>query len=621
MKNARNMLIKSIIVLGFSGVVFFWIFHPLYSEVKIIRKAPIVNGNVVNAQWRPAPPPKAEKTKKVIINGKVELGATGGSSIEDKSIFNIYTDSSVSLTKPFNFASLNVSTSAYRKSYLQGSDDSYSVGLDLTSEVWSFGLNAKYDLSNKLEKDESLNEIQKNGNDLMLGVNASASFIQAFPISMSFSHEEKSLDENSLTTENVVENCMNLKGNGNFGDLTLDFGGILDNKDDIAKNMQTRQYGANVKAGYALNEMLNLNAYINPGYSVTSYTNTNTDINSTILDYGLGMLMNISENLQLTSDLGRVDNWTNSSSSNVNPIWKATAGLMYKPTDRVTLNSNYSMNKIVSGNFQNSINFDSIYNGDEGDFLRNAGVGGGLNYVSDNNGGEVSSGATWKSNVEIFPLINITVDANYNGGYSEKYDYSFAKITSLWNHDFGIELEHDVLENLKYSVGIKLNGYLPEYLANQIKQEYSTSIIYMPQIGWRSLTLNATESFGITKTGNSRDLSSSMGFGTSIPASKFIGTHYDFSWNWINLTTSSPTNNFSHTFGFIINGSKKPMSFGTDYTLQHGSGGIRHTLESNFYYPFTKDLGVRAWLSFSSFKEDGRKKNPFVIGVSSVYLF
>ena len=63
------------------------------------------------------------------------------------------------------------------------------------------------------------------------------------------------------------------------------------------------------------------------------------------------------------------------------------------------------------------------------------------------------------------------------------------------------------------------------------------------------------------------------------------------------------------------------MSLGMDYTIKHGSSGLSHLVESNFYYPFTNNLGMRAWMSLNIYKENGLQKSPFAIGVSSVYMF
>ena len=610
---------KKFIVILFIVIFMILISSVLFAGVTIVRKVPKVEENIVEAQWRKAPSIE-EKKIKTTITGKIELGGTGGSDVNGSSILNVYTDSSVNLSRPMQFATLNINAGAYRKSYLQGSDDKYSVGLGLSSDLWSVDVVAKYGFFNKNEKDENNTDIKKSGNDLYLGFNASSSFIQVMPMSLSFNHEEKKQDEDKAETENILENNLNINSNGSFGNLSIDFSGTLDNKDDIAKNMLMRQYGANIKVGYKVSEPLNIYSYINPSYSVTSYSDTNSDIKSTILDYGLGAFMPFSDNLQVSTKLGRVDSWTNSNEGG-NPIWKADATLMYNPIEAISLNSTYNFNKVVSGNLQNKINLDVLFSGEENSLIQSAGLGGGFDYISDDSGDKVSSSAVWKGNIDFLPTIDITIETSYNGGYSEKYDSSLSKMSSLWNHQFAIEMKHEVLETLSYNVSAKLSGYLPEYLAKQIKQEYYASITYAPPIGWRTLVLNSSENFNITNTDSSRDLSSQFSVGSSIQATKYIYSHYNFGWSWINLSTSGPFNNFSHNIGFQINGKEKAMSLGMDYTIKHGSSGLSHLVESNFYYPFTNNLGMRAWMSLNIYKENGLQKSPFTIGVSSVYMF
>ncbi len=614
---------KKVLIVAFVSIFVIVFFQmEVFGEVKIIRKAPPPppNTNVVHAQWRKPVPIIKEEKPKTVIKGRVEAGGTGGTATDGSSLFNLYTDSDVTVEAPLRFGRVNINGSAYRKSFLQGTQDKYSVGLDLTSELWSFNLGAGYGLSNLSEKNEEGTLIDKNSEDLVFSAAVSTSFIKDFTIKLDYSHRQKKKNENSAYTENVSSNSFELSSSGNLNDLQLEINGSINLKDDYLKSMSTDQYGATVRVGYPISDVLTLSAHMNPNYSNTVYSDSGTEVTSTILDYGTGLSITPTEDLGFQVDMGRIDTWTDSSGG-ANPVWKAGVSTFYRPGESVKLDAGYTINKVVKGNLRQDMNINANYNGEEESFVQEARAGAFIDYTVDSGGGKVSDNLRWNAGIGILPADRVEVSARYAGGYSEKYELSKGMFLHTWNHETGVKVEHRVTDILMYSARVDFNWYLPQGFNDQVKQAYSLNSEFTPSLGWRTLSISAGEMFSITTTNGADDYSSSFNVGASTEAFKRFNTHYNFGWSWVNLHTADPQNMFTHTVGFSFTGSRRALNISTDYTLQHGDGGVRHQVQSNFYYPFTDSLGLKAWGSYSHYKESGSIKNPFVLGMSCIYLF
>ncbi len=593
-----------------------------FSSVKIIRKAPPPSSdvNVTEAQWRKPIPEISEEKPRTIVKGKIEAGGTGGTSTDGESLFNLYSDSNVTVEIPLSFGRMGISGSALRKSFLQGAEDNYTVGFNIGSDLWIFNLDSEYGFSNKEEKDVNGNNVTRNSNNLVFAAGFSTSLVKNFTFGLSYNHKESKKEEDDNSTENIYENSFELKSYGNIGDIDLNISGSLNIRDDVLKHMYTDQYGVSINAGYAVSDVIKVSLYMIPSYSKTLYSDTDTDVKSTILDYGAGILAEPSDSFQFQMTGGRVDTWTNSSEG-ANPVWKLNTNVYYTPYEYLNIKGGYGVNKIVRGNLQQKLDMSVGYTGEEGRLIQNVGTGVNIDYIVDNGGSKVSSNIGWNGNLDLLPMDRLYVNTCYTGGYNEKYDLAQQKFLDTWTHNINLKMEHQITDIFMYSAGSKLSWYLPETLSNQFKQEYNGLIGYTPSLGWRVLSLSLSETFNITTTGSTDDYSSMLSFSSSIEALKRFNTHYIFGWSWINLHSSSPVNNFSHTIGFSLVGSEKASNFTTDYTFKHGSNDISHAVQSNFYYPFSDSFGVKAWINYNHYKEDGSYRDPFIVGISSLYLF
>lgn len=219
------------------------------------------------------------------------------------------------------------------------------------------------------------------------------------------------------------------------------------------------------------------------------------------------------------------------------------------------------------------------------------------------------------------PVESLSLESDYSGGYGKKYDSSLDCMSSTWNHLFKIELMHNPLPLLSYSVGVNINGYIPQHLAHQTKQECSANVVVTPGSAWKNVSLTAGEIFSISHTGSQQDLFSRAVVGASMPLAKSLNASYKFGWDWTDLSEAPVLNDFSHSLNLVYNGIKRPFTVSGGYTFRHGSSGVRHDINSSGYYPFTDNFGVREWANLSFYRENGSRKRPFILGISGVYSF
>lgn len=368
------------------------IFGTLWGDVKIIRTNPETPENLVHAQWKE--PSRSEEVitgfnKKAVVSGKLELGSIGGDETDGSKVLDVYTDSRAESIKPLGFGTMDFKISAFRSDHLTGSDDNYSGSISVFSGLWNVGIHAIYSLSSSQILNETGTTIFRDDSKLTFGLSAGTSIVEEMPVNLSYTYSSIYNEENNSTADESIQNALSVRSSCSVGEIEIETQADFNRTDDSAKGMKTTKWGADLMIGYPTNEELRLKGYLNPDRTGISYLETGTDINSTILDYGIGLEALLFEEMNLSIDVGRIDTWSNSTTE-TNPIWKAEMGFQWSPVERVQLSTGYNLNKVVSGNLQQGFTLGAGYSGSENAILRSMNGNGGIDYIIDSSGDMVS---------------------------------------------------------------------------------------------------------------------------------------------------------------------------------------------------------------------------------------
>jgi len=602
---------------------------PARGEVTLIRKIPDSGEHQVDAQWT-KPRPQVEQTVgQPEFSARIMLGGQGGGDATGEPVYDLYTDSTLSLTQPLGAAAMmNIGGSALRKRYLDGREQSYSANVDLTAERWSLDLNGSYgDSARTLTEASGVStvDVEKEKTDLLLASTLNAAFIPTLPMSLSYQHSMSQDSEDGGSIEDTVSDAADFLAQGTLGTVGLELGGSVEHSVDGITDQETLGAGGNLKLNLPLLPFLHLRPGIAPLYSRTDYLNGDYILSTTLVT-DLGLYFPLSEVLEFRLVAGIANTWPEDQDGKKpsQATWQGETGLEWKPESGYFTSATYSL----SSTFQSGAEPNQSHQGDLSLGWRNPGERGALQNVEtgtdfsmqfDDTGDLVSADGHWSAGVDLQPVKNMSLSNSYSGSINK------SETPAVWTHQLESELSHAPDPLLNYQLAASITDSISQEI-HSLTADGLGQVTLLPQWNLKVYTVSlgenlafsqelpdATEPYLLAKTFSS----------VSVPLASFLKVRYGFTWEWVNqISEGGPSGNaFQHLTGLTLAGYDLPFSLTTEYQIGHGFRGLRHDLNANLEVPFDRGFGLKGEASFSHYTEEGATVSPFLFGLHGVYEY
>jgi len=633
MRCIEARIIKTAILSALLLVLFF---SPAWSQVTLIRKIPDSGEHQVDAQWsKPRPQPEqtvgqAEFSARIILGGQSGGGATG------EPVYDLYTDSTLSLAQPLGSAAmLNIGASALRKRYLDGREQSYSANLDLRAERWSLDINGSYgDSARTLTEASGVStvDVEKANQDLLVASSLTTSFIPTLPMSLSYQHNRDQDIEDGSSIEDTVIDAADLLAQGTLGRVGLELGGSVEHSIDEITDTETLGAGGNLSVNLPLLPFLHLRPGIAPVYTKTDYIGGDYT-RSTTLDTDLGLYFPLSDFFEFRLVAGIANTWSHkkelgATSSEDWATWQGETGLEWQPENGYFTSATYSLESTYQSGPEPP---GQSHQGDLSLGWRNPKNKGSLQSVEtgmdfslqldgdDANGIFDTADGHWNAGIDLQPVKTMSFNNSYTGSISK------SETPAVWCHELASELSHAPDPLLNYQLAATLSDSISEEI-HTLTVDGLGQVTLLPQWNLKVYTVSLGENVAFSRefSGATEPYIMAKTFSSlAVPLASFLKVRYDFTWEWVNqVSESGPAGNaFQHLTGLTIAGDDLPFSFTTEYQIGHGFRGLRHDLNANLDVPFKKGFGLKGEASFSRYTEEGATINPFLFGLHGVYEY
>jgi len=613
------------------AILLLLLFSPAWSEVTLIRKIPDSGEHQADAQWSKPRPQPEQMVGQRDFSALIILGGQGGGGATGEPVYDLYTDSTVSLAQPLGSAAiLNIGGSAFRKRYLDGREQSYSATVDLRAERWSLDLNGSYgDSARTLTEASGVStaDVDKEDQDLLVASTLNASFIPTLPMSLSYQHSRTRDTEDDSPIENTVIDAADFLAQGTLGKVGLELGGSVEHNIDGITDMETLGAGGNLSVNLPILSFLHLRPSIAPVYTQTDYLSGDY-IDSTTLDTDLGFYFPLSDVFELRLVAGIANTWSHKKESGVESkedwaTWQGETGLEWQPESGYFASATYSLESTYQSGTEPP---GQSHQGDLSLGWQNPRERGALQSVKA--GADFSVHDTvdghWNAGVDLQPVRTMSLDSSYTGSISN------SETSEVWCHQLSSELSHapDPLLNyqLAATVSDSITTETPGGKIHSLTADGLGQVTLLPRWNLKVYTVSlgenvafsqelttATEPYVLVKTFSS----------VAVPITLFLQLRYDFTWEWVNQVSEggSPGNAFQHLTGLTLAGGDLPFSLTAGYQIGHGFRGLRHDLNAILDVPFDRGFGLKGEASFSHYTEEGSTVSPFLLGLHGVYEY
>ena len=606
---------------------------PARGEVTLIRKIPDSGEHQVDAQWT-KPRPQVEQTVgQTEFSARIMLGGQSGGDANGENVYDLYTDSTLSLTQPLGAAAvMNIGGSALRKRYLDGREQSYSATVDLRAERWSLDLNGSYgDSARTLTETSGVStvDVEKEKTDLLLASTLNAAFIPTLPMSLSYQHSMSEDSEDGSSIEDTVVDAADFLAQGTLGTVGLELGGSVEHSVDGITDQETLGAGGNLSVNLPILPFLHLRPAVAPLYSRTDSISGDYT-RSTTLDTDLGLYFPLSEVFEFRLVAGIANTWSSDRVSGSvtdypsQATWKGETGLEWQPESGYFTSATYSL----SSTFESGADPNQSHQGDlslgwrnprERGTLQNVETGTDFSMQFDDTGDLVSADGHWSAGVDLQPVKTMSLSNSYTGSINK------SETPAVWTHQLESELSHAPDPLLNYQLAARVTDSISEEI-HSLTADGLGQVTLLPQWNLKVYTVSlgenlafsqelpdAAEPYLVAKTFSS----------LSVPLASFLKVRYDFTWEWVNqISEGGPSGNaFQHLAGLTLAGDDLPFSLTTEYQIGHGFRGLRHDLNANLEVPFDRGFGLTGEASFSHYTEEGATVSPFLFGLHGVYEY
>jgi len=602
---------------------------PAWGEVTLIRKIPDSGEHQVDAQWT-KPRPQVEQTVgQTEFSARIMLGGQGGGDGTGEPVYDLYTDSTLSLAQPLgSTAMMNIGGAALRKLYLDGREQSYSANVDLTAERWSLDLNGSYgDSARSLTETSGVStvDVEKEKTDLLLASTLNAAFIPTLPMSLSYQHSMSQDSEDGSSIEDTVIDAADFLAQGTLGTVGLELGGSVEHSVDGITDQETLGAGGNLSVNFPVLPFLHLRPGIAPLYSRTDYVNGDYT-SSTTLDSDLGLYFPLTEVLEFRLVAGIANTWPEDQDGKKQSLatWQGETGVEWQPESGYFTSAAYSL----SSTFQSGAEPNQSHQGDLSLGWRNPGERGTMQNVEagtdfsiqfDDSGDLVNADGHWSAGVALQPVKTMSLSNSYSGSINK------STTPAVWTHQLKSELSHAPDPLLNYQLAATVTDSISEEIHSLITDGLG-QVTLLPRWNLKVYTVSLGENVAFSRElpdGAEPYILAKTFSSVAVPITSFLTVRYDFTWEWVNQTSEGgPSGNaFLHLTGLTLSGENLPFSLTTDYQIGHGFRGLRHDLGANLDVPFDRGFGLKGEASFSHYTEEGATVSPFLFGLHGVYEY
>ncbi len=619
-------LIKSAIP---AAVLLILLVFPSWSEVTLIRKIPDSGEHQVDAQWS-KPRPQVEQTVgQPEFSARIMLGGQSGGDGTGEPVYDLYTDSTLSLAQPLGAsAMLNIGGAALRKRHLDGREQSYSANINLRAERWSLDLNGSYgDSARTLTEASGVStvDVEKEKTDLLAAATLNASFIPTLPMSLSYQHSMSGDSEDGSSIEDTQSDSAELLAQGTLGSVGMELGGSVEHSVDGITDMETLGAGGNLKLNFPVLPFLHLRPAVAPLYSRTDYVNGDYT-SSTTLDADLGLYFPLTEIFELRLVAGLANTWPEDQDGKLQSLatWQGETGLEWQPESGYFTSASYSL----SSTFQSGADPNQSHQGDlslgwrnprERGTLQNVEAGTDFSIQFDDTGDLAGADGHWSAGVDLQPVKTMSLSNSYSGSIDK------AENPAVWTHQIESELSHAPDPLLNYQLAASVCDSISEQI-HTLTADGLGQMTLLPQWNLKVYTISLGENVAYSQElpdGAEPYLMAKTFSALAVPLTSFLQVRYDFSWEWVNQTSEGGAsgNAFQHLTGLTLAGDDLPFSLTAGYQIGHGFRGLRHDLNANLEVPFDRGFGLKGEASFSRYTEEGATVSPFLFGLHGVYEY
>ncbi len=504
--------------------------------------------------------------------------------------------------------------------------------MDLRAERWSLNLNGTY-----ADNDRTLTEasgvstvdVAKEDRDLSVASTLSIGFIPTLPMSLSYEHNWIQNAEDAAAIEDIQNDSLVFLAEGTLGTLGLELGGSLENSVDGITDTEIFSSNGNLAVNIPLLSFLHLRPGIAPTYSRTDYLNGDYSLFTTLVT-DLGFYFPLSEALELRLVAGIANTWSRDRVSSLvteyptQATWQGETGLEWQQESGFFTSAVYSLATIYQSGAESNQSHQSALsagwrNPEEGGALQSVEAAADLSVQIDDSGGMDSAEGHWNAGVDLQPLETMTLSGGYSGSISK------AEIPLSWAHQLSSELIHTPDPMLNYQLAATVTDASSEEV-HTLTADSLARVTLLPEWNLKVYTISVGENLAISRElpdGTEQDILVRTFGSAAIPVFSFLQLRYAFTWEYVNRISQSgpPGNAFLHLTGLTLSGEVLPFSLTTDYQVGHGFRGLRHDLNANFDVPFQRGFGLKGEASFSSYSEEGKTVNPYLVGLHGVYEY
>ena len=590
------------------------VLQPVGAQAQIIREPPPSAEEPGNATWREpyADPAQARDSGKTDLSGRISVGGQGGQDKAGDALYNLTSDSLVSLVQPLgNEALLLFDAAVMRKQSAVKEDQRYEGTLALDFERLKFQTSGGFT--------QTVNEaadIDSEDGDGRVGASVSSGLIETLPMSLEYQSVWKNREGESVEKESGRSDELAFKSVGTVGNVGLDVKGDLEYEDD--REAQTERFGTagNFNVTVPMREQLALLVNMRPIYN-RNETET-TELKSTSVESGLGVNWTPREDVESSLRAARVDAWSEGEGTTYDAYqnsWKGGLGVNYLPIQGFFAGPAYDFTKAVGGNASHDAVLLLGWRGK--DILKELSGKGTTVFIRNESGGQIKDTFNWQFKTALVPVESMNLNGKYQGGYINE------ETGDSWNHEMGADLSHFPDPGLKYRGVATVSNTRKADDGSLWKQHYVAALTVKPLINYILFTFDVSETVDVKNADNGDDVLSAAMVKLGFPLSRDLSGRVGHTWEWINRTSvdGGAGNYFHYTAGLSLAGKTAPFSLNADYAVAHGYRGVRHDVSSGIEVPLRGGYALDGEFTLSSYEENDDNKLYWIFSLNLVYEF
>jgi len=587
---------------------------PLEAQVEVIRQLPQSGANQGTATWsEPYPEPAAVRASgQPRFTGRVSVGGRGGQNPTGEALYDVVTDSRVTLVQPLGqSAVMSLDAAALRARSAVDENQKYDGSLSLDFERLQFQASGGYHQSFR-----PVAGIDKEDTDAQVAASLSSGLIETLPMSVTYRSAWIERSDDELPSESTRSDELSFNAAGALGRIGVELRATLEHEDDREEQNETLGTAGNLRITLPVAQALAVEVSAVPNFNRSQ--TAGQIVRSSSLESGLGILWTVVEDLRARVGGSRVDAWSEGPGADYEPhrgTWKGELGVDYRPPAGLFAGPAYGLAKTTGGNLTHDLALPVGWRG-TGKLNEISGFGA-ASLIRSEAGGRVNDVVDWGLNLTVAPAARMSLSSNYRGGLV------WLQGSESWNHKLASSFNHSPDPLLEYRGAFGLSNNREAESGGLWKHHYQAGLTLKPQWNLRLYRVDLSETLAVSNGPSGDDLLSTAALDASIPITPEIATRLGAQWEWINRIApgEEPGHNFLYTAGLSVAGQAAPLSLTAQYAFAHGYRGARHDISSGLQVPLRRGFTLEGVFTLSSYDQEGSSSLPFLLGLNLAYEF